>query len=198
MGPGLREDNDGSYESPGTFPWCRGAAGVLRSNATHAEVLEANICATHRGNAACSGVPLDILDALPVAHGPNTYIPVGMLSDPMIYIGKEGGAEQGWAWRYLPPPDPNPNNVTPIISKDGGHPGFSTYIGFNPNKKYGLVILMNTGHVLAKKAGLEIIQRTPCEGSPCSSWIDGSSTSTPHRIRLALSGAPMPAVINCS
>ena len=160
---GYKEDSDGSYESLAAFPWVPwGPAGALRSNAYDMlKFLEANICAYHHGNPACTGVPLDILDALPVAHEPNTYIPVGFLSDPKIYIGKEGGAEQGWAWRYLPPPDPNPNNVTPIISKDGGHPGFSTYIGFNPHKKYGLVILMNTGHVLAKKAGLEIIQHTP-------------------------------------
>ena len=153
----------GKYKELAPFPWVPwGPAGALRSNANDMlKFLAANICAYHHGNPACTGLPLDILDALPTAHEPNTYIPVGMLSDPMIYIGKEGGAEQGWAWRYLPPPDPNPNNVTPIISKDGGHPGFSTYIGFNPDKKYGLVILMNTGHVLAKKAGLEIIKHTP-------------------------------------
>jgi CubicO group peptidase (beta-lactamase class C family) len=161
---GYKELADGSYEPLDGFPWVPwGPAGALRSNAKDMlKFLAANICAYHQGNPACTGFPQDILDALPTAHGPNTYIPVGTLSDPMIYIGKEGSlAEQGWAWRYLAPPDPNPNNVTPIISKDGGHPGFSTYIGFNPHKKYGLVILMNTGKVAAKKAGLEILKHTP-------------------------------------
>ncbi|HTS02901.1 MAG TPA: serine hydrolase domain-containing protein [Thermoanaerobaculia bacterium] len=159
---GYKEEGDGSYEKLDGFPWVPwGPAGALRSNANDMlKFLEANICAYHRGNTACNGVPLDILDALPVAHEANTYIPVGYLSDPKIYIGKSETLEQGWAWRVAPPPDPNPNGVTTIISKDGGHPGFSTYIGFNPHKKYGIVILMNTGHVLAKKAGLEVIKHT--------------------------------------
>jgi hypothetical protein len=123
--------------------------------------LTANICAYNLGDPACTGFPLDLLLALRTTHGPNRYSPAGTLSDPTIYINKASGVEQGWAWRYQAPPDPNPDNVTPIISKDGGHPGFSTYIGFNPEKAYGLVILMNTGGVAAKEAGKKIIQHTP-------------------------------------
>jgi CubicO group peptidase (beta-lactamase class C family) len=161
---GYKQRKDGSYKLEDPFPWEPwGAAGALRSNALDMlNFLTANICAHHPSDPACAGLPQDILTALATAHRPNTYTPSGSLADPNIYIGGEGsGVEQGWAWRYLEPPDPNPDNVTPIISKDGGHPGFSTYIGFNPHKAYGLVILMNTGGVAAKAAGKEIIQHTP-------------------------------------
>jgi CubicO group peptidase (beta-lactamase class C family) len=160
---GYHQKDDGKYKGLEPFPWVPwGAAGALRSNAADMlNFLAANICAHHVSDPACTGFPPDILTALKTAHRPNDYTPSGTLPDPTLYIDEASGVEQGWAWRYIAPPVPNPDNVTPIISKDGGHPGFSTYIGFNPAKAYGVVILMNTGGVAAKAAGKEIIQRTP-------------------------------------
>jgi CubicO group peptidase (beta-lactamase class C family) len=135
------------YEPQPAFlwqPW--GAAGALRSNATDMlNFLKANICAHHFNDPNCTGLPQNILDALALAHLPNVYSPAGTLPDPTIYVGKGSSVEQAWAWQHRPAPVPNPNNLTGITSKDGGHPGFSTWIGFSPQKAYGLVILMNTG-----------------------------------------------------
>lgn len=141
-------------------PW--GAAGALRSNtADMLTFLQANICAHRLFDPACIGFSEEILLALGVAHRPNDYTPPGTLPDPTIYIGGCGSlAEQAWAWRYLAPPVPNLDNVTPIISKDGGHPGFSTWIGFDPVKGYGLVILLNSGGINLISAGQAMIQHT--------------------------------------
>jgi CubicO group peptidase (beta-lactamase class C family) len=151
----------GDAQSP--FPWEPwGAAGALRS--TTADMLlflEANICAHHQSDPQCSGFPGDVLTALAEAHRPNEYTPPGnLLADPTIYVGPCGSrVEQAWAWQYLAPPASNPNGDTPIISKLGGHSGFSSWIGFNPDKKYGLVILLNTGNI-GVNAGLKMIQNT--------------------------------------
>ena len=145
------------------FPWEPwGAAGALRSNtADMLKFLQANICAHHLFDPACTGFSEDILLALGIAHRPNDYTPSGTLPDPTIYIGGCGSqVEQAWAWQYLAPPVLNPNNVTPIISKDGGHAGFSAWIGFNPDKSYGLVILLNTGGIGIINAGQNMIQHT--------------------------------------
>ena len=42
----------------------------------------------------------------------------------------------------------------------GQYFGFSTWIGFNPGKTYGTVLLYNTGGVSPKEAGLKIIRQT--------------------------------------
>ena len=141
-------------------PW--GAAGALRSNAVDMQkFLAANICAHHINDPACAGLPQDVLAGLKTAHAPNKYTPPGTMPDPIIYIGDGSRVEQAYAWRYLTPPDPNPKNETPIISKDGGHPGFSTWIGFSPHKSYGVVILMNTGGINLINEGQDIIKHTP-------------------------------------
>ncbi len=123
--------------------------------------LAANICAHHLSDPACTGFPKDVWTALATAHLPNEYTPSGTLVDPTIYVGGcQSQVVQAYAWRYNVPPVPNPNNVTPIISKNGGHPGFSTWIGFNPHKSYGLVILMNTGGIATGPPGNNIIEHT--------------------------------------
>ena len=159
---------NGHYRETLPFLWVPwGPAGALRSNAADMRnFLRANICAHHATDPACAGLPPDLLAALPLAHAPNDYVPHGSLADPTLYTvdtqtGKPSEAVQGWAWVYVPPPEPNPTNASPIIWKDGGHPGYSTWIGFNPGKAYGIVLLYNTGGVSPKEAGLEIIRQTP-------------------------------------
>jgi len=149
------------------FPWEPwGAAGALRSNAADMlTFLKVNICGQKILDPAfdphCKGFPWNLRLALNRAQVPNTYFPPGTLADPTIYIGKTQKAVQAWAWRLLPPPTPNPNNDTLIISKNGGHPGFSTFIGFNPAKAYGVVILMNTGGLKLQTPGTNMIRHTP-------------------------------------
>jgi CubicO group peptidase (beta-lactamase class C family) len=160
---GYKKKAKNAFVAP--FPWEPwGAAGALRSNiADMLTFLEANICAYHTTDPACAGFPSDILSALVTAQTPNNYTPDGNLSDSIIYLNGVCGSpvQQAWAWRYLAPPSPNPDNVTPIISKDGGHPGFSTWIGFDPVKGYGLVILLNTHGLNMINAGQNMIQNTP-------------------------------------
>jgi len=150
------------YTREPPFPWEPwGAAGGLRSNINDMLIfLKANICAHHQNSPYCAGFPKNILDALWLAHQPNDYFPSGaLLLDKTIYIGN-GPGEQAWAWGYLPPPV-STSNGTAIISKNGGHPGFSSFIGFDPDKGYGLVVLMNTHQKALAAAGKNIIQATP-------------------------------------
>jgi beta-lactamase class C len=145
------------------FPWVPwGAAGALRSTtADMAKFFKANICAHNTTDPACTGYSVDLLDGLSVSHQPNKYSPSGTLVDPTIYIGGcESRSEQAWAWVYVAPPSPNPSGVTPIIWKNGGHPGFSTFIGFSPDKKLGLVILTNTGGIALINPGKNVIQHS--------------------------------------
>ena len=151
------------FKATTPFPWVPwGAAGALRSTEADMQTfLKANICAHHDSDKACADFPLDILVALSLAHFQNLYSPAGSLNDDTIYVGGCGSqTHQGWAWAILEPPVPNPNNATPIIYKNGGHPGFSTFIGFNPDTSYGVVILVNTGHIGLINAGLNMIQHT--------------------------------------
>lgn len=46
-----------------------------------------------------------------------------------------------------------------LIDKNGGIPGFSSYIGMVPTKKIGIVILVNKAKVNATKIGREILQQ---------------------------------------
>jgi hypothetical protein len=50
--------------------------------------------------------------------------------------------------------------VTPkgIVYKDGGHPGFSTWVGLVPVSQIGLLILLNTGGNPVTEAGLLILK----------------------------------------
>jgi CubicO group peptidase (beta-lactamase class C family) len=153
---------DGTREEQNPFPWEPwGAAGGLRSNANDMlKFLKANICAHYQSDPSCAGLPANILNALLVAHNPQAYNPLG--SYQMILVGgKSGGPnEQALAW-VVRPPSAGSSSPTVIIKKNGGHPGFSSFIGFDPAKKYGLVILMNTLQKTLDKAGTDIIQHTP-------------------------------------
>jgi CubicO group peptidase (beta-lactamase class C family) len=144
-------------------PW--GAAGALRSNIKDMfQFLKANICAYHATDKECAEFPLDVLYGISLAHAPNAYNPAGKLPDATIYVAGLCGSRtvQGWAWQILEPPSPNPHNDTPIIDKGGSHPGFGSYIGFNPAKGYGIVVLLNTGHIGGLVgAGQNMIQHTP-------------------------------------
>jgi len=154
--------SSGTFEPKPPFPWEPwGAAGALRSNANDMlKFLQANICAHHQSDASCTGYPKYLLNALATAQFPNMYTPWGTLTDPWIYLGgKTSGAVQAWAWDYVPPPVSS-STGTAIIKKNGGHPGFSSFIGLDPDKKYGLVILMNTHQKALAEAGTDIIQHT--------------------------------------
>ena len=58
---------------------------------------------------------------------------------------------QGLAWQII-----SSGNLT-IIDKDGGLPSTSTYIGFVPQQKLGVVILVNRGKQHATKIGRQIL-----------------------------------------
>jgi CubicO group peptidase (beta-lactamase class C family) len=152
---------NGKKEEEPPFPWQPwGAAGALRSDINDMlKFLKANICAYQTLDSECGGISPDIEAALTTAQLPNDYTPKGVLPDPTIYLNAlcPSPTEQAWAWRYFTPP----NGGHPIISKDGGHPGFSTWIGFSPDKKYGLVILLNTGGLNLINAGENMIRNTP-------------------------------------
>jgi CubicO group peptidase (beta-lactamase class C family) len=146
------------------FPWVPwGAAGALRSTPSDMlTFLEANICAHHMSDPACASFPSYVLSAMATAHNPNEYQPKGTLTDATIFLGACGSQkEQAWAWDYVAPPEANPNNIKPIIFKGGDHPGFAAFIGFSPDKSYGLVILANTHPLSVDPAGLNMIQHTP-------------------------------------
>ncbi|HZR04214.1 MAG TPA: serine hydrolase [Candidatus Udaeobacter sp.] len=59
--------------------------------------------------------------------------------------------KQGLAWQ-----DVSTGNFT-IIDKNGGLPNTSTYIGFAPQQKLGVVILVNRGKQHATRIGRQII-----------------------------------------
>jgi len=159
LATGYKIKNGKPKEVP-PFPWEPwGAAGALRSDtADMLKFLKANICAYHASDPDCAGISADIETALLIAQLPNDYYPQGALPDPTIYLNDlcPSSTVQAWAWRIFTPP----NGGNPIISKDGGHPGFSTWIGFSPDKKYGLVILLNTHGLNMINAGQNMIQHT--------------------------------------
>lgn len=153
-----------TYTQEPPYPWVPwGAAGALRTTPEDmATFLKANICAHHTSDPACASMPSYILSALATAHNPNDYQPVGKLTDPIIQLGVCGSQkEQAWAWIYVAPPQDNPSNIKPIIFKGGDHPGFASFIGFSPDKAYGVVILANTHPLHVDPAGLNMIQHTP-------------------------------------
>jgi beta-lactamase class C len=59
--------------------------------------------------------------------------------------------KQGLAWQVV-----SGGNLT-IIDKNGGLPNTSTYIGFAPQQKLGVVILVNRGKQHATKVGRQIL-----------------------------------------
>jgi CubicO group peptidase (beta-lactamase class C family) len=167
---GYRYDPDGTtpdeiWNKKDPYPWVPwGAAGGLRSNIDDMfRFLKANICAYHTTDKECSDFPVDVLYALSVAHAPEAYNPAGKLPDPTIYVAGlcNSHKEQAWAWQYIAPPSPNPDNETAILEKGGDHQGFGSYIGFNPSKGYGIVVLLNTGHIGGlMPAGEDMIRHT--------------------------------------
>jgi len=162
--PGPKKNDDGTYKpekEPFPFvPWA--AAGGLRSNANDMAIfLRASICAHHMDDPNCADLPRDILRALGTAQLPESYLPSGSLADPTIYINGGPRLEQGFAWNVLTPPTPNPKGITTIIEKGGAHPGFGSWIGFDPSTSYGLVILVNTKNIGIPAPGRSIILNTP-------------------------------------
>ncbi len=71
--------------------------------------------------------------------------------------------KQGLAWQVV-----SSGNLT-IIDKNGGLPNTSTYIGFAPQQKLGVVILVNRGKQHATKIGRQILHALAQETSEPSS-----------------------------
>jgi hypothetical protein len=71
--------------------------------------------------------------------------------------------KQALAWQ-----DISAGNLT-IIDKNGGLPNTSTYIGFAPRQKLGVVILVNRGKQHATKVGRQILHALAQDQSEPSS-----------------------------
>ena len=79
--------------------------------------------------------------------------------------------KQGLAWQ-----DVTAGNLT-IIDKNGGLPNTSTYIGFAPQKKLGVVILINRGKQHATGIGRQILHALAQDQSEPSSEGEGDPDS---------------------
>ncbi len=79
--------------------------------------------------------------------------------------------KQGLAWQ-----DVTASNLT-IIDKNGGLPNTSTYIGFAPQQKLGVVILVNRGKQHATGIGRQILHALAQEQSAPSSEGEGDPDS---------------------
>jgi D-alanyl-D-alanine-carboxypeptidase/D-alanyl-D-alanine-endopeptidase len=65
-----------------------------------------------------------------------------------------GSLTIGLAWQRATSPH------GPVVTHGGGTAGFSTYVGFNPEKRVGFVMLTNTGG-LTDNIGLDFLRRGP-------------------------------------
>jgi beta-lactamase class C len=74
---------------------------------------------------------------------------------------------QGLAWQIV-----NRGDLT-IIDKNGGLPNTSTYIGFAPSTKTGIVILANRGRQKATRVGRTILNELARQsGEPADEGAD--------------------------
>ncbi len=118
-------------------PWA--PAGNLRSNAIDmVKYIRANLGLTP------SAAPdvVQLMHGMDIAHLKNNYLPVPA-GDPELNIGSQNPlrGSQGYAWVC----DPNSDDAAAICGKIGGHENFRSFVGFSRSKKYGVVILLNTG-----------------------------------------------------
>ena len=124
--------------------------------------VHANLCAYSPDVKICSRYPRKLLSAMLKAQQDNHYMPSGSLKRSSInvlvgykpYFIKQTKQALGWVVSK----DPSFTNDSRIVWKSGGHPGSSSWIGLNPKKQYGMIILANTriGDEL-KITGLKIL-----------------------------------------
>ncbi len=110
-------------------PWPAG--GALKSTARDMlKFLEANL--------NVSG-PEDLRKAMQLAQQP--------------FFSVHGKLTMGLAWQRFQAAGPL------IIDKNGGVPGFSSYIGMMPDRQIGVVVLMNKGKAHSTAIGRELLQK---------------------------------------
>ena len=116
-------------------------AGALRSTARDM----ARFAAASLGEASLDGVPIpaDLRAGIALAERPQYRMPNGVLFQALAWVVRPFRAEE--------------DNPLRIIFKDGGTDGFSAWIGVNPGKRFGVVILMNTSRQRPGDHGMQII-----------------------------------------
>src|SRR6266513_1376444 len=115
-------------EESGTFKW-PGAGQIYSSSRDMATFLAANMG--------------ELLDRRPMENA------MARAQQPVFTVNPH--FKQGLAWQ-----DVSAGNLT-IVDKNGGLPNTSTYIGFAPQQKLGVVILVNRGKQRATGIGRQIL-----------------------------------------
>lgn len=118
------------------LPWA--PAGGIRSNASDmVKFIKANLGFTTNNTADQT----ELVQGMLLAHQPNDYLPAPGAVRPNIGSQNPIRGRQGYAWVCMNAP----NNGDRICGKAGGHKNFRSFLGLNTTKKYGVIILFNTG-----------------------------------------------------
>lgn len=121
-------------------PWA--AAGNLRSNsADMIKYVKANLGVYNGSNPDV----LSLIAGMRKAHVSNNYLPLPNGAHHLrLNIGSQfplvGGQGYGWVCK------PKENSPDAVCGKIGGHDRFRSFVGFSDSKKYGVVILINSGN----------------------------------------------------
>jgi CubicO group peptidase (beta-lactamase class C family) len=137
---------DSTYQENDPFPYVPWApAGGLRSNLVDLiKYMKANL-----GISTSSPTPAEtnLIAGMLIAQTSNNYLPVPSGHTVEANIGDQppllGG--QGFAWVC----EPHSTSPNAVCGKIGGHPTFRSFLGFSHSKKYGIIILFNTGNAAA-------------------------------------------------
>lgn len=126
---------NGIYTPHPPFPWDPwGAAGALRSSAEDMMIyVQAYLGVTNIGGIS---VPPVLTAGMQAAIQPTN-------------VNAPNGNKMGFGWVVT---------TAGIVYKDGGHVGFSSWVGLVPASQIGLVILLNTGGSPVTDAGLFILK----------------------------------------
>lgn len=133
--------DNGHYQLGNPFPFVPwAAAGALRSNA--ADMVKYLLANLHLIDSNDADV-VNLLAGMTIAHTSNNYLPNNSTDPTKLNIGHQSplSGGQGYAWVAMP----DSNNASAIYGKIGGHTNFRSFVGFSLQKKYGVVILFNTG-----------------------------------------------------
>jgi CubicO group peptidase (beta-lactamase class C family) len=118
------------------YAWA--AAGALRSTATDL----VRFVAANLGHSVDGSDPSDaLIAAMRLTH------------EPAFQIWPDRPTYQALTWRVRK----SGNGPEEIVFKDGGTAGFSSFIGFNPAKDLGVVILANWNDAPVVDAGVDLI-----------------------------------------
>ncbi|MBM4247567.1 MAG: hypothetical protein FJ148_27900 [Deltaproteobacteria bacterium] len=115
--------------------------GALRSTARDM----ARFAAASLGEASLDGVPIParVRAGIALAQRPVFRMPDDVLFQALAWMVRPFRAEEDDPLR--------------IVFKDGGTAGFSAWVGVNPGKRFGVVLLMNTSRQHPGRAGSEMI-----------------------------------------